>query len=65
MSNSGNMEVTGKDIFVMIIRYLLCLIFPPVGGLRQRVWHDAACLSVYALRLAARNYFGFSYLHQG
>ena len=31
MSDSGNVEVTGKDVFVMIIRYLLCLIFPPLA----------------------------------
>ena len=27
----GNIEVTGDDLLVMIIRYLLCLIFPPLA----------------------------------
>ena len=30
MSN-GDVEVTGNDLLVMIIRYLLCLIFPPLA----------------------------------
>ena len=27
----GNIEVTGDDLLVMIIRYLLCLVFPPLA----------------------------------
>ena len=27
----GNIKVTGDDLLVMIIRYLLCLIFPPLA----------------------------------
>ena len=30
MSN-GDVEVTGNDLLVMIIRYLLCLVFPPLA----------------------------------
>ena len=29
--NTGNVEVTGKDVLIMVIRYLLCLIFPPLA----------------------------------
>ena len=29
--SDGNVDVTSKDVFVMIIRYLLCLIFPPLA----------------------------------
>jgi len=28
---NGNIEVTGDDLLVMIIRYLLCLVFPPLA----------------------------------
>ena len=27
----GNVKVTGDDLLVMIIRYLLCLVFPPLA----------------------------------
>ena len=27
----GNVEVKGDDLLVMIIRYLLCLVFPPLA----------------------------------
>lgn len=30
MSN-GDVKVTGNDLLVMIIRYLLCLVFPPLA----------------------------------
>jgi uncharacterized membrane protein YqaE (UPF0057 family) len=29
--NNGDVEVTGNDLLVMIIRYLLCLVFPPLA----------------------------------
>ena len=28
---SGNVHITSEDIFAMVIRYLLCLIFPPLA----------------------------------
>lgn len=31
MSDSDNEKTTGKDISVRIIRYLLCIIFPPLA----------------------------------
>lgn len=31
--SGGNVEVTSKDVLVMILRYLLCLIFPPLAVL--------------------------------
>ena len=31
MSNSGNVDVTSADVLVMILRYLLYLIFPPLA----------------------------------
>ena len=29
--NNGDVEVTGNDLLVMLIRYLLCLVFPPLA----------------------------------
>lgn len=31
MSNFDNVAITGKDFLVIIIRYLLCLFFPPLA----------------------------------
>lgn len=31
MSDSNNVKITGGDFFVLLIRYLLCLIFPPLA----------------------------------
>ncbi len=31
MSSSNGVTVTGGDVFVMIVRYVLCLIFPPLA----------------------------------
>lgn len=27
----GKLRVSGKDLFVLVLRYLLCLIFPPLA----------------------------------
>ena len=31
MSDRGNVHMTSEDVFIMVIRYLLCLIFPPLA----------------------------------
>jgi uncharacterized membrane protein YqaE (UPF0057 family) len=31
MSDKDNVKATGRDAFVTIIRYLLCVIFPPLA----------------------------------
>ena len=31
MSGRGNVHMTSEDVFIMVIRYLLCLIFPPLA----------------------------------
>lgn len=33
MSDSGKVHVSSEDVFVMVIRYLLCFIFPPLAVL--------------------------------
>ena len=27
----GKLKVSGKDLFVLILRYILCLVFPPLA----------------------------------
>lgn len=36
----SNVKITGKDLFILIIRYLLCLLFPPLAVI------DKGCGSV-------------------
>ncbi len=31
MSESGEVKISGNDFFVLLVRYLLCLIFPPLA----------------------------------
>ena len=31
MNDSNNIKITGSDFFVLFIRYLLCLLFPPLA----------------------------------
>ena len=40
MSNKSNIHISGKDFFVMLFRYILCLIFPPLAVI------DKGCGSV-------------------
>ena len=31
MKNKSNIEVTGRDFLILLVRYLLCLVFPPLA----------------------------------
>ena len=31
MRDHGKVHVTAEDIFIMVLRYLLCIIFPPLA----------------------------------
>ena len=33
MGEQGKVKITFKDFFILLIRYILCIVFPPIGSL--------------------------------
>ena len=55
MKNKSNIEVTGRDFLILLVRYLLCLVFPPLAVFDKGCGTILLVFFFHAHRLAARH----------